>query len=332
MRKSSFSIRVFSGQGHMLCPSHGKIDSLQRFFVPENFFGGHAAKNKRSSISPKIMDSSRLMAPKIVRSSERECFEVSNEVRHQILSGDDTAGQLVLWRSTYQPGAGEPLHYHTKEDAWFLVDEGQFEFHLGESRTEIYAGDFVFAPRFTPHAYRCCSQAWGSITVGICGAGFEDFFRIVAIHFKEGNPLPGREKNLLMESFGVQLGQFDATPPAESFPQILRSPEGERFQAFDSRGRTLISAPSVQGRFSLDEWTTSPLGGPPLHVHEHENEVYLIREGRYEFQISDARIHARPGDVIVAPRLVPHAFRVVSSTPGCALIIGIPEWATHPKY
>lgn len=277
------------------------------------------------------MELSHLMVPKIVRLGEGECLETSMEVRHTILDGGDTAGQLALWHSTFSPGAGEPLHVHNREDEWFLVEGGQFDLEIGGTTTVLGAGDFVFAPRFIPHGYRCCGEGKGAITAGIFSAGFENYFRTLARQFMQGNPLSDHEKNHLLGVFGVQFGQFDATPPAESFPQILRLREGERIEAFDSRGRTLISAPSVQGRFSLDEWTTSPLGGPPLHVHQHENEVYLIRDGRYEFQISDARIHARPGDVVVAPRLVPHAFRVVSSTPGCALIISIPGQAAQPK-
>jgi uncharacterized RmlC-like cupin family protein len=52
--------------------------------------------------------------------------------------------------------------------------------------------------------------------------------------------------------------------------------------------------------------------------------MFFILVGRYEFQLGDARVQASPGDVVWAPRGVPHAFRVMSAEAGRALVFASP--------
>jgi mannose-6-phosphate isomerase-like protein (cupin superfamily) len=50
---------------------------------------------------------------------------------------------------------------------------------------------------------------------------------------------------------------------------------------------------------------------PPLHVHD-EDETYRVLEGEVTWFIGHEVVPAGPGDVVVAPRGVPRAFRVES--------------------
>jgi quercetin dioxygenase-like cupin family protein len=52
---------------------------------------------------------------------------------------------------------------------------------------------------------------------------------------------------------------------------------------------------------------------PPLHVHREEDEIFHVLEGEVRFQVGDRTTVARTGDTLVAPRGVPHGFRVLSS-------------------
>lgn len=78
------------------------------------------------------------------------------------------------------------------------------------------------------------------------------------------------------------------------------------------------------GAFSLIEQLVTPAGNPPVHVHRHEDESFLVLEGDVEVTIGDARIVARTGDFVFGPRGVPHTYAVLSeharllvlSTPG----------------
>jgi mannose-6-phosphate isomerase-like protein (cupin superfamily) len=46
-----------------------------------------------------------------------------------------------------------PLHVHHADDECWYVLEGALGFRLGDEEVEAEAGDAVFAPRGTPHAY-----------------------------------------------------------------------------------------------------------------------------------------------------------------------------------
>jgi mannose-6-phosphate isomerase-like protein (cupin superfamily) len=51
---------------------------------------------------------------------------------------------------------------------------------------------------------------------------------------------------------------------------------------------------------------------PPLHVHRSEDEIFHILRGEIRFQIGERIVNARTGDTLVAPRGIPHGFRVTS--------------------
>lgn len=48
-------------------------------------------------------------------------------------------------------------------------------------------------------------------------------------------------------------------------------------------------------------------GGPPLHVHDHEDEVVLVLEGTMDYQVGDERGSLDAGGLLWFPRTVPHA-------------------------
>jgi uncharacterized cupin superfamily protein len=56
--------------------------------------------------------------------------------------------------------------------------------------------------------------------------------------------------------------------------------------------------------------------GPPVHVHNNEDEVIHVIAEAYEFWIDGETILKGPGETIFLPRGVPHTFRVASDNPG----------------
>lgn len=52
--------------------------------------------------------------------------------------------------------------------------------------------------------------------------------------------------------------------------------------------------------------------GPPLHVHETEDEIFYVLSGEVLFEVAGVSRTLRAGDAMNAPRGVPHRFRVVS--------------------
>lgn len=78
-----------------------------------------------------------------------------------------------------------------------------------------------------------------------------------------------------------------------------------------SRVRILIDADQTDGRFSLIDMIEVPAGHmPPLHVHHAEDEIFYVIAGEVTLYLADRRIECRPGDCVLAPRGVPHAYRV----------------------
>jgi len=56
-----------------------------------------------------------------------------------------------------------------------------------------------------------------------------------------------------------------------------------------------------------------PFGdSPPLHVHRREDEVFHVLEGRMRFRIDGKERLAGPGETVIAPKGLPHTYRVES--------------------
>ena len=50
----------------------------------------------------------------------------------------------------------------------------------------------------------------------------------------------------------------------------------------------------------------------PTHMHQDEDEIFHVLEGRLEFEIEGKRSQCSAGQAVVAPKGIAHCFRVVS--------------------
>lgn len=70
-----------------------------------------------------------------------------------------------------------------------------------------------------------------------------------------------------------------------------------------------ISSKDTDGALAVFEQTGyTPKGGPPLHIHHFQDEMFYVVEGNYLFQVGEDKFHLEAGDTIFLPRKVPHAF------------------------
>lgn len=60
---------------------------------------------------------------------------------------------------------------------------------------------------------------------------------------------------------------------------------------------------------------------PPLHVHRNEDEIFYLMEGRFRFLVDGEESGHEAGEFLVAPKGVPHTYRVESSAGGRFLTI-----------
>jgi quercetin dioxygenase-like cupin family protein len=78
-----------------------------------------------------------------------------------------------------------------------------------------------------------------------------------------------------------------------------------------SRVQILVDGAETEGRFSLLDMIEVPPGHmPPLHVHRDHEEGFLVLEGEVTLFLPGEEMHLGPGDFLLAPRGVPHAYRV----------------------
>jgi quercetin dioxygenase-like cupin family protein len=79
-----------------------------------------------------------------------------------------------------------------------------------------------------------------------------------------------------------------------------------------------------RGDLFVMEHTSPKKGGPPRHLHHNEDEWFYVIEGDYIAEIGSDRFGLKPGDSVLAPREVPHAWAFVGDTPGRLLIAFAP--------
>jgi quercetin dioxygenase-like cupin family protein len=75
------------------------------------------------------------------------------------------------------------------------------------------------------------------------------------------------------------------------------------------KNRYLIDSADTDGRFALIEHKIPPRAlAAPMHTHEREDEYSYVLSGRMGAQIGDDVVEAGPGELVVKPRGIPHAF------------------------
>ncbi|TFF35231.1 cupin domain-containing protein [Mucilaginibacter psychrotolerans] len=68
-----------------------------------------------------------------------------------------------------------------------------------------------------------------------------------------------------------------------------------------------VSAKDTGGALTVNEYTGLTKGGPPLHIHPAQDEVFYVMEGEHLFQLGNEQFYLHPGDTIFIPRNTPHA-------------------------
>jgi quercetin dioxygenase-like cupin family protein len=69
-----------------------------------------------------------------------------------------------------------------------------------------------------------------------------------------------------------------------------------------------VSSKDTQGNLTVFEYTGHVKGGPPLHVHPNQDEIFYVVDGKYKFQVGDEIHLLESGDTIFLPRNIKHAF------------------------
>jgi len=76
----------------------------------------------------------------------------------------------------------------------------------------------------------------------------------------------------------------------------------------------LLDGTSTHGQYTLMEASLPPQSGPPPHVHQNEDETFMVLSGEVTFYLGDSTKVLKRGDSIFAPRHIPHHFKNTGST------------------
>ncbi len=92
-----------------------------------------------------------------------------------------------------------------------------------------------------------------------------------------------------------------------------------------ARARVLASGDETGGAFGLVEMIEVPARDmPPLHIHHNEDEGFYLVNGSLSLFMPDRQVDLEPGDFVLAPRGVPHVYRV-GDTPARMLVTSTPS-------
>jgi quercetin dioxygenase-like cupin family protein len=115
--------------------------------------------------------------------------------------------------------------------------------------------------------------------------------------------------------------------PSSKEAHVVLSSE-DRFGETHSRGYSRIlfknSTQEAGGSLFVIEHVNLTGGGPPLHIHNEQEEWFYVMEGEVLFQVGEKRTRLKPGDSLLGPRGVPHAFTPVAAKPSRMLIAFTP--------
>ncbi len=93
-----------------------------------------------------------------------------------LCTSSHTAGGFSILEVVLPKGRGAPPHHHPWDEAYYLISGG-VEFHLGDNRLAMAAGDFIYAPGGTVHGFTGASEAPARMLVFDSPAHSEAFFR-----------------------------------------------------------------------------------------------------------------------------------------------------------
>lgn len=107
-------------------------------------------------------------------------------------------------------------------------------------------------------------------------------------------------------------------------PRVLRPDEGRALWFLGNLVTVKADGADTKGRATVVEFLNPAGFAPPLHRHLHEDEMFLVLDGRATFSCDGEELAAGPGDFVLLPAGLPHTFLVAGDAPLQTLQITTP--------
>lgn len=103
------------------------------------------------------------------------------------------------------------------------------------------------------------------------------------------------------------------TVPSNQRPYVLETGEGAHAHFLNHLATTKVQAGDT-ATLSAVEFSATRGFGPPLHMHDDEDELIVVLEGEIVFRSGDDESIATSGGMAFLPRQIPHTFQVLSDS------------------
>jgi mannose-6-phosphate isomerase-like protein (cupin superfamily) len=125
----------------------------------------------------------------------------------------------------------------------------------------------------------------------------------------------------------------EETPVSVIEPALVRAAEAEVLQVGATRMALLADAGATGGAVNACR-THLPAGthGAPPHHHSGAAELFFVLDGALEALAGSRLLTLGPGDFLLVPRGVPHAFAAPAGTHADVLLVFIPGLADRFGY
>ena len=80
----------------------------------------------------------------------------------------------------------------------------------------------------------------------------------------------------------------------------------------NTRVKIVVPASIGDDRISVLKHWAPFQDSPPLHIHDSEDEVFHVLSGRIRFSVDDRSVILEAGDILMAPKGIPHSYIVES--------------------
>jgi quercetin dioxygenase-like cupin family protein len=107
--------------------------------------------------------------------------------------------------------------------------------------------------------------------------------------------------------------------PTGMRPYIRSAEPRNSFWYLNQLMSVLAEGEDTGGQLTVAEILFPPDSGPPLHVHEREDEAFYVLEGGLSVRMGDEEFEAAAGSFVFQPRGIPHTFR--SSGDGARVLL-----------
>jgi mannose-6-phosphate isomerase-like protein (cupin superfamily) len=122
------------------------------------------------------------------------------------LTAEDSGGTLSAFELNAMPQTGPNLHVHHREDEWYYVLSGEFQFKAGDESHTMPTGASIWLPRDIPHTWANITNAEAKLILVCQPGGFEKFFEEIGNEMANVSSAEAQQKmKQVMAKYGMEL-------------------------------------------------------------------------------------------------------------------------------